>query len=233
VDWAADFPCGEPPTDAGNVSGIINWHFAWTLRLCAELEEAFGESEPAARCRRLAREIAHAAHAAFWHESRGIWADGRERGHFSEHAQAMAILSGLAPHEAALRAGQALSEARDMTRATIYFTHYVIEALRLGGHDQAIARRFDLWRDAADLGLLCLPESPEPTRSDSHAWGAHLLYHLLATCAGIRPAGFGFAAVRFDPRPAIAPVVSARVPHCSGLIRFEQGEIHSPVEVIR
>ena len=35
-----------------------------------------------------------------------------------------------------------------------------------------------------DLGLTTVPEKPEPTRSDSHAWSAHPNYGLLATVLG-------------------------------------------------
>ena len=57
------------------VSALTNWLLVWTLRLAAELEDGFGESEPAARWRRLAPEIAAASDRAFWHEPSGLYSD--------------------------------------------------------------------------------------------------------------------------------------------------------------
>ena len=50
-----------------------------------------------------------------------------------------------------------------------------------------------------DLGLTTWAETPEPTRSDSHAWSAHPNYDLLTTVAGVEPATPGFATVRIQP----------------------------------
>jgi len=66
------------------------------------------------------------------------------------------------------------------------------------------------------LGLTSTPETPEPTRSDSHAWAAHPNYGLLATVLGVRPASAGFRTVRIAP--ALGPLRRAegRVPHPRG-----------------
>jgi hypothetical protein len=55
------------------------------------------------------------------------------------------------------------------------------------------------WRGMLDLGLTTVAETPEPTRSDSHAWSAHPNYGLLATVLGVRPAKPGFKRVRIAP----------------------------------
>jgi len=66
------------------------------------------------------------------------------------------------------------------------------------------------------LGLTTTPETPEPTRSDSHAWSAHPNYGLLATVLGVRPASQGFRTVVIAP--ALGPLQRAegRVPHPRG-----------------
>ena len=55
------------------------------------------------------------------------------------------------------------------------------------------------WHEMVALGLTTWAESPEPTRSDSHAWSAHPNYDLLAIVAGIQPKTAGFASVRIEP----------------------------------
>jgi hypothetical protein len=59
-----------------------------------------------------------------------------------------------------------------------------------------------------DLGLTTWAETPEPTRSDSHAWSAHPNYDLLTTVAGVEPATPGFATVRIQPH--LGPLTSAK-----------------------
>ena len=59
--------------------------------------------------------------------------------------------------------------------------------------------RLEPWRGMLAMGLTTVPETPEPTRSDSHAWSAHPNYGLLATVLGVRPAEPGFRSVRIAP----------------------------------
>jgi alpha-L-rhamnosidase len=49
-----------------------------------------------------------------------------------------------------------------------------------------------------DLRLGTWAETPEPTRSDCHAWNAPPNYDLLRIMAGIQPAAQGFKKVRIE-----------------------------------
>ena len=66
------------------------------------------------------------------------------------------------------------------------------------------------------MGLTTVPETPEPTRSDSHAWSAHPNYGLLATVLGVRPAEPGFRSVRIAPHLGPLKRAEGRVPHPLG-----------------
>jgi hypothetical protein len=65
--------------------------------------------------------------------------------------------------------------------------------------------------DMLALGLTTWAETPEPTRSDSHAWSAHPNYDLLTTVAGVVPAAPGFAVVRIEPYLGALSMVDAAV----------------------
>jgi alpha-L-rhamnosidase len=69
-----------------------------------------------------------------------------------------------------------------------------------------------------ELGLTTVPETPEPTRSDSHAWSAHPNYGLLATVLGVRPGEPGFRSVRIEPHLGPLQRAEGRVPHPLGEI---------------
>ena len=181
-DWSPGFAAGElrDPNNEGTHS-VLNWQIALGLRWAIELERAVGEPELVARFERLLGELTAATHKAFWVESEGLWSDDLKHERFSEHAQALSILAGSAPEASRRRAAERLASETGPQRAavaTIYFTHYVIEALRAFDHHDAIDRRLDLWRSLPDQGLRALPEEPEPTRSDCHGWGAHVIYQV-------------------------------------------------------
>jgi alpha-L-rhamnosidase len=71
------------------------------------------------------------------------------------------------------------------------------------------------------LGLTTTLETPEPSRSDSHAWSAHPNFHLLTTVLGIRPASAGFRTVLVAP--ALGPLkrASGQMAHPLGTIAVD------------
>jgi hypothetical protein len=215
------------PADADiGVSGILNWHLVYTLRLAAELEEAFGESEFAGRNRRLAARLVSAIELAFWDQARGVYADDLAHQRFSEHAQCFAILAG---------DKRTRLDAPGLAAATIYFSHYLFEAARRVGRIELLFKRLELWSYLKQMGFKTAVEMPEPSRSDCHAWGAHPVYHTFASLLGIRPAGFGFKQVRIEPQLGPLPWGRGVLPHPDGVITIEldrfAGQLRALVEL--
>jgi hypothetical protein len=224
VDWvrATGWKLGVPSAgEEGGVSTHHNWHLAWTLSVASAMEDAFGEPELAALHRRRAAELAAAIGRACWDDERGRWRDAPGSDAAGEHGQVLALLSGLTDADRSRRTGESLARDADLARTTIYFTHYLFEAYRLLGRADLLLRRMGLWFDLEKIGLLTTPECPEPTRSDCHPWGAHPLYHMAASLAGIRPAAYGFAAIEVRPQPGPLRRVAAKVPHPAGAIVLE------------
>ena len=103
----------------------------------------------------------------------------------------MAILTdAVAPAEQAALMERVLSD-KTLTQSTYYFSYYQLEALRKAGLGERYVDQLAPWRGMLDLGLTTVPETPEPTCSDSHAWSAHPNYGLV-TVLGVRPAEPGF-----------------------------------------
>ena len=57
----------------------------------------------------------------------------------------------------------------------------------------------DFWKKLPEQGFFTTPERPEPSRSDCHAWGGHVLYYMVSGLAGIRPSGMGGKSFMFSP----------------------------------
>ena len=74
------------------------------------------------------------------------------------------------------------------------------------------------WFDHLKSGLRTLIEEPEPTRSDCHAWGTHLIYHYFASLLGIRPAEACFRTVRISPCMGSLTSICGSMPHPKGAV---------------
>jgi len=223
MDATEQWKYGIPPADEDGVHAAYNWQLAYTCVQMAELEQYAGEPELEQRYKRLAEELGTRLIERYWDEDKGLFADDEAHRSYSEHTQSLSVLSGLPPAELMHRIGEGLASVAGLNRTSIYFSHYLFEAYtRLGRTPLLLGRLRDWWK-LKEQGLLTTPESFScDTRSDCHAWGAHPLYHLAASLAGIRPAAMGFRRIVIEPRLGGLGWVTATMPHPSGgLIRLE------------
>jgi len=234
-DWVADWALGVPRDGVDGFSGLLNWHLVYTLGLAVRLEEWVGDYYLAKRWQSWNEMITLAISSAFWDGQRGLFADDLEHQHFSEHTQCLALLSGALTSEQKMSVAENLLLDTSLTRTTIYFTHYLFEALRLLEQPEAIFSRMNLWFDLPAQGFKTTPEQPEPSRSDCHGWGAHPLYHYFASLLGIRPASFGFDSVEIAPMPGHLASLYGEMVHPRGQImtdlHFENRHVHGNVSL--
>ena len=221
TDWASGWKSGVVNPVVGTPCGVIQWQLSCTLMQLADLEEMLNEPLLAQRNRQTAAALAAAAERFFFDSKRRLLADNLEHSTFSEHAQALALLSGQLSENLRPDIAKGLDASADLTQTTVYFRHYAFEALRELGKMETIIDRMAFWFDHDRLGLSTLLEKPEPSRSDCHAWGSHPAYHFLASILGIRPASFGFGSVEI--RPQLGPLAWARgaMAHPLGKISVE------------
>ncbi|HEX2948985.1 MAG TPA: alpha-L-rhamnosidase C-terminal domain-containing protein [Armatimonadota bacterium] len=235
VDWVHGWHDGVPQDGQDAPSAIINLQCALSLIAKADLEDYFGEPQLAARDRETAVRMSEAVFQQFWSDEHGLLADDLGFTHFSEHAQCLALLTGLVPHDYREKLVSGLLTDPNLARTTIYFTHYLFETLYQLGQADSIRKRLDLWCNLPDRGFFTLLESPEPNRSDCHAWGAHPLYHFYASFLGIRPAGAGFQQVRIAPQLGSLSWIEGTMPHPAGNISValhrENGMLHAEISL--
>lgn len=231
VDWVPDWPMGVPPGADGGVSSILNWQFVRILGKYAHLETIYEEPELAERAARMAAELAIILSTELWDADRGLFLDAPGAATYSEHAQALAILSDRLPPEQLEQVADFTDQP--ITRATIAFSHFVFEALFKIGRPMPFFERLSDWKQLPEKGFLTLPEGPEPSRSDCHAWGSHPLYHLMASVLGIRPASATFAEIRVCPQLGPLQQASGRIPHPLGTVAvaFENADGHTRADI--
>ncbi len=224
MDWVADWrpEPGVPPDGRFGVSSSINLLYALALKSAAALEELAGEPLLARRHAERAAAVNAKVMKLFWCAKRGLIADDLNRTRFSEHSQALAILSGAVEGAAASALLEKTLSTQGLAKASSYFVFYLFEAFVKLGRGELIIDRLETWREMLRLGFKTTPEEPRTgTRSDCHAWSAQILFELLAGVAGIRPASPGFESVRIAPRLGSLKELKASLPHPKGSIELE------------
>jgi hypothetical protein len=216
IDWVSTWHQGCGPGVREGDSSIVNLHLVLALQAAAEIEHALGEEIMRRRYLDHAASLFGKMMARYWDGERGLLRDTSGAAPTSEHAQILALLTGLAGAERDAACMRFLLHGGPDARCTIYFSFYLLEALARFGEADAFFARLGFWRDLARQGFTSLPEMPDPCRSDCHGWGAHPLYHTLASIAGVRPAAPGMARVRIAPMPGPLDHFSATVVHPRG-----------------
>jgi alpha-L-rhamnosidase len=248
VDWGADFQDGVPDQGEDGGSSVITLQFVEALRYAAELEQTYGDKHFAEIYRRAADRAVSAIWKSCWNEKYGLLADTPSQDHFSQHANILGVWLDVIPKEkqqvvlnkilsasdkvyqgdgpapSATKAEkyvpvfQAAGPAPAMTLATYYFRFYLARAVEHAGMGDDYLQLLGPWHRMVDLGLTTWAESPEPTRSDSHAWSAHPNFDLLAIVAGIQPEAPGFAKVRIEPHLGALHHLEAATPTPKGMV---------------
>jgi alpha-L-rhamnosidase len=227
VDWSPPlYVGGVPPQEADGGSSALTLQFVEALRYAAELEDRFGEKERATLYREQATRAAEGLLRLNWDESVGLLADTPLKKSFSQQANSLAVWLDVVPKEKQQAVmskvlgapSGAPGSATSMSEASYYFRFYVARAMVHAGLGDEYISQLEPWRKMLRLGLSTWAETPEPTRSDSHAWSAHPTFDLLALVAGIEPASQGFHSVRIAPHLGQLQRAAATMPTPKGLV---------------
>jgi hypothetical protein len=241
VDWGKDFEFGMPPQDDDGGSAAITLQFIEALRNAAELEAALGDARVADTYREASNHAAEAVRKLCWSDQYGLLADTPSRQHYSQHANILAGWLDVVPKERQKEVLEKIVSTTDagfranttlppMTAATYYFRFYLSRALLHAGIGDQYLRLLAPWHEMLALGLTTWAESPEPTRSDCHAWSAHPNFDLLTIVAGIRPGSPGFESVSIEPHLGPLNYVEARIPTPKGTVEVKYRRLSNGVE---
>lgn len=264
VDWVPGWPAGEVPGErlAGGAAAT-SLLLAHAACMASDIERWAGEDGLAERSAALAGSLTAACMQHLWDNEAGCFADTTGKKSWSEHAQLLALLAGVEAQyeepllrglassqqeissgtgydfsaEALAASGADYSDPSQMARSTVYFSHYRLEVGALYRRADLLFDRLGYWRELSANGFSTVPEMPEPSRSDCHAWGAHPRFHAVASILGIRPAAPGFAKVRVQPMLGPLEWANGTWPHPLGDINValhrKGGQVHGRVELPR
>ena len=222
-DWVEAWDTyGNAPGGRLGLSAVNNLLCAYALDSAAKVEDYAGDKQMAVYWNAKKNALAGAILSRFWDEGRGLVADTVRHDRFSEHAQCLALLSGVLPPDREKRALKGLLDYDGLARATVYFSHYLFDVYMKYGRTDMFLKRLDLWREYVKMGLKTPLEAPGVrARSDCHAWGSHPVYHFLSGVAGIRPASPGFSSVVVEPHPGGLKQIRASMPTPRGMVSVD------------
>jgi alpha-L-rhamnosidase len=243
VDWvnSKGWNNGNPPAAHNGNSSILSLQYVYTLEKGADIFEAYRMHDVAVEYRNLADKIKKSVYKKCFDPVKGLIADSPEKNTFSQHANALAILTNTFP-EAVDKAKiiNTVLNDKELAQASLYFKFYLFEALEKAGQADMFTEALLPWKQMLDIGLTTFAETPDPTRSDCHAWSASPVYYFLSLVSGIKPASPGFKSVRIEPNPGSLKNIDATVPHKLGAIHVKlqkdkenhlSGEITLPVHL--
>lgn len=225
IDWSSGLN-GRPANfyDKAGESCLTTLLFIGALQQAAELEGGLGD--PAQQARN-----AHDARAAIdairrhCRADNGLIADAPDKLRYSQNANALAVLYGIAPVAEAkavlqrVRPAAGLVAPEGVAQASYIWGYYLAKAEAKAGLAGRYGDMMQTWREMLKLNLSTLPEEAEPTRSDTHAWSAHPTSGMIEIIAGIRPATPGYATVEVRPALGMLKQVDAAAAHPKGLIQ--------------
>jgi alpha-L-rhamnosidase len=230
-DWTSGYKDGVPPQDANGGSTFLTLQYMEALRDASDMEAKFGSPQRVAEYQAIFKRASAALNRTNWDARYGVFADTPEKNSYSQEANILAVWLDVVPRsqqDAVLRRilGSRVGSATTMdgkpvppmSQITYYFRFYLSRALEHAGLGDLYLDELGPWRNMLNLGLSTWAETPEPTRSDSHAWSDSPNYDLLTIVAGIRPGAPGFTRVRIEPHLGNLTHLEATMPHAGGKI---------------
>jgi hypothetical protein len=218
VDWSGDL-AGEVKGKDGSAA-IYDLQLLWAYQWAAEMESAIGLKELAGVYGRKATQLKATIRRKYWDPARKLYADTKEKTGYSQHANSLAILTGLINDADMPIFANALLNDKSLTQCTIYFKYYLNQALIKAGRGDDYLNWLDIWRENIAMGLTTWAEdsSLRTVRSDCHAWGASPNIEFFRTLLGVDSDAPGFQRIRIQPHLGTINAIGGEVPHPNGKI---------------
>ena len=237
VDWAngKNWFMGSPPKSTAGSSAILDLQLLWAYQWAADMESETGMKAYAALYRQRAAKLKQTIQLKYWDNDKKLYADTEDKTMFSQHANALAILTGMVQQADFNSFSKKLLEDASLTQCTIYFKYYLNQALVKAGMGNEYMHWLDVWRNSIKIGLTTWPEESnlQNTRSDCHAWGASPNIEFFRTVLGIDSDAPGFTKIKIEPHLGDLTNVSGEIPHPEGkvVVSYKKEKDHWKINV--
>lgn len=225
VDWAdgKGWSFGSPPMGADGCSAIIDLQLLWAYQWAAAMEARLGIPYFSDLYDKRIAQLRETIRRKYWDPAKGLYADTEEKTLFSQHANSLAILTGMVSQADMPALAKKLLEDTTLTQCTIYFKYYLHQALVKAGLGDDYMKWLDIWRENIKMGLTTWAEISDlpHSRSDCHAWGSSPNIEFFRTVLGIDSDAPGFKKIRIAPHLGTLTDVGGEIPHPDGKISVQ------------
>ena len=223
ADWSAAWNgChGRPDAIRHGPSTVFNMMYAFSLQLAAKLNRATGREGMAQEYEGRALGILETVRRLCFVPERGMLCEAPGFAQFSQHAQVLAVLTGLFEGGEG-RAALENTFAPDVVECSLPWRYYLFRALERHGLYARMQEKLDAFARLRRYNLTTMPEwSLEGPRSDCHPWSCGPLYELPATVLGVRSEGDGWEKISVCPRPLAYTDFRGEVATPRGTVRVD------------
>ncbi len=203
VDNQKGWSGGAAPFGKEGNSAVLDLQLLWTYQLAAELEHSLGMEAFSKEYLGRATLLKQTIQQKYWDASKGLYADTPEKDVFSQHANTLAILTGMAEGKDSRMLAEKMLEDHTLAPASIYFKYYLHLALVKAGLGNNYLTWLDKWFENIAMGMTTWAEDSNvnTARSDCHAWGASPNIEFYRIVLGIDTDAPGFRRVKIEPHP--------------------------------
>jgi alpha-L-rhamnosidase len=227
VDWTEGFFNGIPTGAEEGNSTLITLVYAKALNDAADIFTACGQLDKAKNCKQKLAKIEKGVNQLCFDTSKGLYADTPEMKSFSQHANVLAVLSGVASERDQSKLIQQVLNDESLIQCSLFYKFYLMRALAKLDMGEHYFDQLKTWKDMLDLGLTTFPETAgksnwqDDIRSDCHAWSASVCYDFLSIICGINPLSHGFKTIKIAPAPGKLSRLKGDMPHPNGIISVD------------
>lgn len=217
TDWVdnKEWRAGTGPMSADGTSAILDLQLLWAYQVAADIETKLGIPAIGTQYQKSISQLKKTIIEKYWDKTKKLFADREEKDVFSQHANSLAILTGIVNKEDMSGLAQQLLNNKSLAPASIYFKYYLHQALIKAGLGNDYLKWLDKWRENIQMGLTTWAETSDlaNTRSDCHAWGSSPNIEFYRTILGIDSDAPGFAKVKIQPHIGSISNISGEMPH--------------------
>lgn len=220
TDWvnAPEWKSGVAPRGKDGSSSILDLTLLWAYQLAADMEGRNGMRSFKDKYLEEAAKLKKTIRNKYWDQTRGLFSDRPEKDLYSQHANSLAILTGVTNKSETNSIAEKLLRDTTMAAASIYFRYYLHQALIKAGRGNDYLNWLDKWRENISSGLSTWAEMSDvsKSRSDCHAWGSSPNIEFFRTILGIESDAPGFSTIRIQPHLGSLKNIQGSIPHPNG-----------------
>jgi alpha-L-rhamnosidase len=222
TDWveATGWKAGAGPMGKDGSSALIDLQLLLAYQTAADIESKIGMPVYAAEYKKASEVLIETIRNKYWHASKNLIADRAEKDLYSQHANSLAILTGVINKNQLNNVVEKLLSDTSLAPASVYFKYYLHQALIKAGMGNDYMVWLDKWRENLQMGLTTWAEhsNVDSSRSDCHAWGSSPNIEFFRTLLGIDSDGLSFSKVKIEPHLGDLKKASGAMPHPKGKI---------------